>query len=100
MVDIKDATVVVTGGQRGLGKAIVDELLARGAARVYATARAPKPSADPRVVGVALDVTDSASVAALAHTAADAQIVINNAGTLGASSLLDSEVEEVREVFE
>jgi NAD(P)-dependent dehydrogenase (short-subunit alcohol dehydrogenase family) len=100
MVIIKGSTVVVTGGQRGLGKAIVEELLRRGAAKVYATARAPKPSDDPRVVSVALDVTDQDSVAALAITAADANIVINNAGILGARTLLGSDIEEVRTVFE
>ncbi|OBH10494.1 SDR family oxidoreductase [Mycobacterium sp. E1747] len=100
MVNIKGSTVVVTGGQRGLGKAIVDELLDRGAAKVYATARAPKPSADPRVVSAELDVTDADSVAALATSASDAEIVINNAGVLGAAKLLDSDIEEVRAVFE
>jgi NAD(P)-dependent dehydrogenase (short-subunit alcohol dehydrogenase family) len=100
MVNIKGATVVVTGGQRGLGKAIVDEFLSRGAARVYATARTPKPSDDPRVVSVGLDVTKADSVAALAITASDADIVVNNAGVLGAPKLLSSDIEEVREVFE
>ncbi|SOX51503.1 KR domain-containing protein [Mycobacterium ahvazicum] len=100
MVNIEGSTVVVTGGQRGLGKAIVDEFLRRGAAKVYATARTPKPSTDPRVVSVALDVTKSDSVAALAITAADADIVVNNAGILGAAKLLTSDVDEVREVFE
>ena len=100
MVNVKGSTVVVTGGQRGLGKAIVEELLQRGAAKVYATARSPKPSDDPRVVSVALDVTDPGSVAALAVTASDASIVVNNAGTLGAPKLLSADIEEVREVFE
>ena len=100
MVNIKGSTVVVTGGQRGLGKAVVDELLRRGATKVYATARAPKPSSDPRVVSVKLDVTDAESVAALAVSAPDADIVINNAGVLGARKLLDSDIEEVRAVFE
>jgi NAD(P)-dependent dehydrogenase (short-subunit alcohol dehydrogenase family) len=100
MVNIKGSTVVVTGGQRGLGKAIVDEFLRQGAAKVYATARAPKPSTDPRVVSVALDVTKADSVAALAITASDADIVVNNAGILGAARLLTSDVDEVREVFE
>jgi NAD(P)-dependent dehydrogenase (short-subunit alcohol dehydrogenase family) len=100
MVNIEGSTVVVTGGQRGLGKAIVDELLQRGVAKVYATARAPKPSEDPRVVSVELDVTKPDSVAALVVTASDADIVINNAGVLGAAKLLTSEIDEVRAVFE
>lgn len=100
MVNIKGSTVVVTGGQRGLGKAVVAELLQRGVAKVYATARAPQPSADPRVVSVELDVTKPDSVAALANTASDATIVINNAGVLGAPKLLTSDIEEVRAVFE
>ncbi|MGZ4576188.1 MAG: SDR family oxidoreductase [Mycobacterium sp.] len=100
MVNINGATVVVTGGQRGLGKAVVQEFLKRGAVKVYATARAPKPSEDPRVVSVELDVTKPESVAALAAAASDAQIVINNAGVLGARELLSSDIEEVREVFE
>jgi NAD(P)-dependent dehydrogenase (short-subunit alcohol dehydrogenase family) len=100
MVNIKGSTVVVTGGQRGLGKTIVEEFLRRGAAKVYATARVPKPSEDPRVVSVGLDVTKSDSVAALANTASDADIVINNAGILAGLKLLDGDIEEVRAVFE
>lgn len=100
MVNVKGSTVVVTGGQRGLGKAIVEEFLAQGAAKVYATARSPKPSDDPRLVSVELDVTDAASVAALAVTGADADIVVNNAGVLGAPQLLSADIEEIRAVFE
>jgi NAD(P)-dependent dehydrogenase (short-subunit alcohol dehydrogenase family) len=100
MVAITGSTAVVTGGQRGLGKALVDELLDRGAAKVYATARAPKPSEDPRVVSVALDVTDPESVNALAALASDATVVINNAGTIGAPRLLASDLDDVRTVFE
>lgn len=100
MVNIKGSTVVVTGGQRGLGKAIVDEFLARGAGKVYATARSPKPGDDPRVVSIPLDVTDANSVAALAQAAPHATIVVNNAGTLGDRSLLSSDIEDIRAVFE
>jgi NAD(P)-dependent dehydrogenase (short-subunit alcohol dehydrogenase family) len=52
------------------------------------------------VVSVPLDVTDGDSVAALAKTASDAQIVINNAGTTGGHSLVSADIEEIREVFE
>ena len=100
MVHIEGSTAVVTGGQRGIGKAVVDELLTRGAVKVYATARAPKPSEDPRVIPIALDVTDADSVATLANAAGDAQIVINNAGTIGGDSLLASDIDDIRAIFE
>ncbi|WP_338886926.1 SDR family oxidoreductase [Rhodococcus sovatensis] len=100
MVAIEGAVVLVTGGQRGLGKSIVDELLARGAATIYATARVPKASDDPRVVAKALDVDDSDSVAALAEELSDVAIVVNNAGAPGAGPLLDSSIEDVRAIFE
>jgi NAD(P)-dependent dehydrogenase (short-subunit alcohol dehydrogenase family) len=97
---IQGATAVVTGGQKGLGKAIVDELLARGAAKVYATSRRPEPSTDPRVVVVEAEVTDGDSVARLAALAGDATIVVNNAGVTGGKSLLHSDLDEIRSVLE
>jgi NAD(P)-dependent dehydrogenase (short-subunit alcohol dehydrogenase family) len=100
MANIKGSTGLVTGGQRGLGKAFVQELLDRGAAKVYATARTPRPSHDPRIVPVALDVTDQASVAALAEQADDVSIVINNAGVGGAGPLLGTTIDDIRTVFE
>jgi NAD(P)-dependent dehydrogenase (short-subunit alcohol dehydrogenase family) len=100
MVNIEGSTAVVTGGQRGLGKAIVDELLRRGAARVYATARAPQPTDDPRVISLSLDVTDADSVAALAEAAPDATIVVNNAGVISGGTLLESSIEDVQFVFD
>ena len=59
---------------------MVDELLDRGAAKVYATSRSPQPQTDERIVPLVLDVTDDASVAAAARAAADVSIVVNNAG--------------------
>lgn len=97
---IAGATAVVTGGQRGLGKAIVDELLAHGVAKVYSTSRRPETSTDPRVSVVQADVTDPDSVARLAALATEATIVVNNAGLLGAESLLHSDIDEVRSVFD
>src|SRR6478609_3066088 len=100
MVNIKGSTALVTGGQRGLGKAFVRELLERGAAKVYATAREPRPSDDPRIVPVALDVTDPASVSALTRIAGDISIVINNAGVGGSGPLLTTDLDAIRTVFE
>ncbi|MFJ6775636.1 SDR family oxidoreductase [Kitasatospora sp. NPDC091257] len=102
MTVIEGSTVLVTGGLRGLGRAFVSELLARGAGKVYATARTPAPGAggDPRVEVLALDVTDDASVAAAAATADDVDIVFNNAGVLHPGPLLTGDLEEVRATFE
>lgn len=101
MVNIAGSTVVVTGGQRGLGRAIVDELMNRGASRIYATARDPRRSAEPIVRNVVLDVTDTDSVAALAQMATDTTIVINNAGTsAGRPSLLKGQLDDIRAIFE
>ncbi|MCX4099191.1 SDR family oxidoreductase [Nocardia sp. alder85J] len=99
-MQIQDSVAVVTGGQRGIGKALVDQLLAAGARTVYATARRPEPSADPRIVPVPLEVTDPDSVARLAATARDARIVVNNAGVSGTGPLLDATDDELRKVLD
>ena len=100
MTDIAGAVAVVTGGQRGLGAAFTQELLARGATKVYATARSPQQAEDPRIEPVALDVVDDESVRALAERAADATIVFNNAGVLFPESLLTGSMDQVRATFE
>ncbi|WP_036476601.1 SDR family oxidoreductase [Mycobacterium sp. URHD0025] len=97
---VDGAVAVVTGGQRGLGRSIVDALLARGAAKVYSTSRRPDTASDPRIVVVEADVTDDASVRTLADLAQDATIVVNNAGLLGGQSLLRTDFDEIRSVFE
>jgi NAD(P)-dependent dehydrogenase (short-subunit alcohol dehydrogenase family) len=99
-MNIDGSVVVVTGGQRGLGKALVDAFLDGGAATVYATARAPQDSTDDRVIPVPLDVTDPSSVAALATRAADANIVVNNAGAQHRAKLLDVDIQAVRTLFD
>src|SRR5690242_19299129 len=100
MVNIEGTVAVVTGGQRGLGRVFVTALLDRGAAKVYATARNPEPAHDRRVIPIRLDVTDEASVRALADIAGDASIVINNAGVGGSGPLLRASVDDIRAVFE
>lgn len=98
-MDIAGKTVLVTGANGGLGRHFVEQALERGASRVYATARQPRQWQDERVVPLALDVTDEASVAAAVAAAPDVDVVVNNAGVGGASSLLASSVEDVERVF-
>lgn len=81
-LQIEGTVALVTGANRGIGKAFVDALLERGAAKVYAGVRDPATvtTADPRVRAVRLDVTDAAQVAAVAIELDDVQLVVNNAG--------------------
>ncbi|WP_433561150.1 SDR family oxidoreductase [Nocardia sp. CA-151230] len=100
MTTIEGANVLVTGGQRGLGRAFAREFLDRGAAKVYVTARKPEASDDPRIVPVELEVTDPDSIAAVAERAGDVSIVVNNAGVLRPAPLLRTEMADVVETFE
>ncbi|OBK16506.1 SDR family oxidoreductase [Mycobacterium asiaticum] len=100
MVAVADKVVVVTGGRRGLGAALVDEVLARGARKVYSTARSPFVDERPNVVTHQLEVRSAKSVAALAEIAGDAEIVFNNAGVLIPDSLLTGEFDGVAETFD
>jgi NAD(P)-dependent dehydrogenase (short-subunit alcohol dehydrogenase family) len=100
MTTLEGAVVLVTGGNRGIGKAIVDDLLTRGVKKVYATARNPRPSADARVVTLPLEVADQASIDALAAAAPDVTVLINNAGGSSPDTYLDAPLEDIRKVFE
>jgi NAD(P)-dependent dehydrogenase (short-subunit alcohol dehydrogenase family) len=87
-------TVLITGANRGLGRALVDEALRRGAERVYAGARRPFSHPDPRVVPVLLDVTDETQVRRVADQVDALDVLINNAGVslpddLGGREALD-----------
>ncbi len=79
-MNIEGSVALVTGANRGIGKAIVAELRARGAAKIYAGVRDPGSITDPGLIPIALDITDPAQVAAAARTAADVDLVVNNAG--------------------
>ncbi|GAB2628558.1 short-chain dehydrogenase [Paractinoplanes abujensis] len=100
MTAIKDSVVLVTGGSRGIGKALVDDLFERGAAKVYATARDPRTVAHPGAIPLRLEVTDEASIAAAADQAPDVTILINNAGASAGASYLDSPIGDVRRDLE
>lgn len=100
MTQLADSVVLVTGANGGLGTEFVRQALDRGARRVYATARTPRAWEQDRVVPLALDVTDPASVAAAAAAAPDTAVVINNAGVSAGPSLLDASLDEVRAAYE
>ncbi|MFF1418540.1 SDR family oxidoreductase [Streptomyces sp. NPDC058280] len=100
MTTVNGATVLVTGGQRGLGRAFVQGALEAGAAKVYATARTPAPESDPRIVPLPLEVTDAKSVAELARRTGDVSIVVNNAGIGSGAPLAEADMDEVRAVFD
>ncbi|MGX9888017.1 SDR family oxidoreductase [Streptomyces sp. NPDC002276] len=100
MTDIEGSVVLVTGGSRGIGRALVEALYERGAKKVYATARDPKTITHPDAVPLALEVSDPASVAAAAEQAQDVTILINNAGAAVNANFLDSPIEDIRREFE
>ena len=88
-MNLQGKTALVTGANRGLGKALVDALLDAGIARVYAGVRDPDSfPATERVVPVTLDVTDLESVRAAAAACPDVDLLINNAGIARGASLL------------
>jgi NAD(P)-dependent dehydrogenase (short-subunit alcohol dehydrogenase family) len=93
-MNLTGSVALVTGANRGLGARLVTELLGAGAAKVYATARAPGAvtAAGDRVQALALDVTDPASVAAAAEAAPDVTVLVNNAGVLAFGSALDGDL--------
>ena len=77
---IADKAVLVTGANRGIGQALVDEALRRGAKRVYAGTRKPLAHSDARVTPLTLDVTNVAQIQAAAERVEPLDILINNAG--------------------
>ena len=93
-MQIEGSTALVTGANRGLGRYLAQELLARGA-RVYAAARNPASVDLPGVTPVALDVTDPASVAAAAAATGDVTLLVNNAGSSTGAALLDGPLADI-----
>jgi NAD(P)-dependent dehydrogenase (short-subunit alcohol dehydrogenase family) len=79
-MNLKDKNVVVTGGNRGIGQALVEEALRRGAKRVYAGTRQPWAHSDKRVTPLTLDVTNAAQIRAAVESVESLDILINNAG--------------------
>jgi NAD(P)-dependent dehydrogenase (short-subunit alcohol dehydrogenase family) len=94
-MDLSSAVAVVTGANRGFGRHLAGQLVERGA-KVYATARRPETVDLPGAVALGLDVTDTASIAAATKIAADATVLINNAGLSTGATLLDGDLDEIR----
>lgn len=104
-MQIQNAVAFITGANRGIGRALVDELLARGASRVYASTRDPASlemlaKLDPRVRSIQLDVRNADDAVAAARIATDATLLINNAGTLSLGSPSTVPVNSVRDDME
>lgn len=84
--EIQGTVALVTGANRGIGRAITEALLDRGAAKVYGGARKPESldemvaTSGGRLVPVKLDVTDAEQVSAAVESAGDLRLLVNNAG--------------------
>ena len=99
-MDVQGSVALVTGANRGIGKALANELLERGAAKVYAGVRDPASISDPRLTPLALDVTDQVRFAALAQQLSDVTLVVNNAGIGRPGTPLQATLEDARAQLE
>lgn len=98
---IKDSVVLVTGGNRGLGKAFIQAFLDAGAQKVYVGTRQLTGTSDPRLLPIKLDITDARDIAAAATACHDVSILINNAGIMRHSPFLAAlSLESAREEME
>jgi NAD(P)-dependent dehydrogenase (short-subunit alcohol dehydrogenase family) len=89
-----DKTVLVTGANRGIGQALVEEALSRGAKRVYACGRRPVTHVDARVTPLSLDVTNAAQIQSAVESVESLDVLINNAGLALYDDLSDGSVLE------
>ncbi|WP_431869574.1 SDR family oxidoreductase [Nocardiopsis eucommiae] len=94
---VEGSVALVTGANRGLGRLFAQQLLERGAERVYAAARRPGEIDLPGVVPLELDITDDASVARARARAGDVTLLVNNAGISNWTDLVTSELAALRQ---
>lgn len=90
-MDIAGKTVLITGANRGIGRALVDEALRRGAKQVYAGTRQPLAHPDPRVTPLTIDLTNARQIEKAAEKVLSLDVLINNAGVAPYDDLSDRE---------
>lgn len=95
-MNLDNATVLVTGANRGLGRHFAAESLARGARKVYATARNPESIDLEGVTPLRIDVTDGESITAAAAAAGDVDLLVDNAGVATMSNLMTGDPTDIR----
>jgi NAD(P)-dependent dehydrogenase (short-subunit alcohol dehydrogenase family) len=94
VMNIAQKSILITGANRGIGLALVNEALRRGAGRVYAGTRGPLGIADERVTPLALDVTNEAQIAEAVHQVGSLDLLVNNSGVAPFDDLNDATVIE------
>ncbi|MBJ2121689.1 SDR family oxidoreductase [Arthrobacter sp. MSA 4-2] len=103
-MQIKGSTVLITGANRGIGGEFVRQLQARGAGKIYATARDTDSihllGGVEGVEVLGLDITDDDQIEAVAARAVDVDLLINNAGVASGADLLAGDLEVIRREFE
>ena len=101
-MNIQDSVVLVTGANRGIGKALVGAFKNAGAHKIYATARDINtlPDFGDRVIPVTLDITKEHSITSLKGNVQDITILINNAGVLSFGDIFTASNEQWRHAFD
>ncbi|MBF8188689.1 SDR family oxidoreductase [Nonomuraea sp. K274] len=99
-MELSGSIALVTGANRGIGREFARQLLDRGAAKVYATARDATKITVPGVEALSLDITDPDAVAAAAEKAGDVTLLVNNAGIANAEKAVTGDLSRMRAEME
>ncbi|KOU08570.1 short-chain dehydrogenase [Streptomyces sp. NRRL F-5755] len=99
---VAGSTTLVTGASRGIGRRFVEQLLERGAEKVYATARRPESigTLDPRITPLYLDLLDEESISEAAVAAQDVTLLVNNGDINTGAHLLADDPDMIRQYLE